>query len=381
MKILHCCLSCFYIDSFTYQENMLVREHVDGGHDVFVLASTEIYNSNGKLSYTIPSRYLGNDGAEVLRIPYVGLMPHALMKKIRAYENVYKHLDAIKPDVIIFHGLCSWSLLTVSSYVRKNPYVKLIVDCHEDSNNSARTWASRVLLHQCFYKLIFRRCLNQITKVLCITIESMDFALNFYGSPRAKTSLFPLGCTLETSQKINKRRASFRTYHAIKDTDVVITQTGKLDYTKQLEATLYAFCANSAPNLKLVIAGKMTDDVSAVCLPLIKSDPRILNLGWQTPDELRTVLAGVDCFLQPFGQTVTTQMAMGYGCVIMAQDLASHRWLVGDSNFLFKDATELPSVFKKVLENQARLDQLKKSNSEFAATHLDYKKLALQIIN
>ena len=379
MKILHCCLSCFYIDNFNYQENMLVREHVDAGHDVLVLASTESYDSKGKLSYSSPGRYHGNDGAEVLRIPYIGIMPHALMKKIRAYKGVYKHLDATKPDVIIFHGLCAWSLLTVSSYVRNNPYVKLIVDCHEDSNNSARTWASRVLLHQCFYKPIFRRCLNQITKVLCITIESMDFALNFYGSPRAKTSLLPLGCTIETSQKIRNRRAYFRSQHAIQDTDVVITQTGKLDYTKQLAATLYAFYANPSTNLKLVIAGRMTEDVSAVCLPLIKSDPRILNLGWQTPDELRTVLAGADCFLQPFGQTVTTQMAMGYGCVILAQDLPSHRWLVGDNEFLFKDVSELPAVLKKVVENQAGLDQLKRANSEFAATHLDYKQLALQI--
>ena len=81
MKILHCCLSCFYIDNFNYQENMLVREHVAAGHDVFVLASTENYDSKGKLIYTSPGRYLGSDGAEVLRIPYIGFSPSRIGEK------------------------------------------------------------------------------------------------------------------------------------------------------------------------------------------------------------------------------------------------------------------------------------------------------------
>jgi 1,2-diacylglycerol 3-alpha-glucosyltransferase len=66
MKILHCCLSCFYIDNYNYQENMLVREHVRAGHEVLVLASTENYNNQGQLSYSAPGCYRGSDGAEVL---------------------------------------------------------------------------------------------------------------------------------------------------------------------------------------------------------------------------------------------------------------------------------------------------------------------------
>lgn len=44
MKILHFCLSCFYIDNYDYQENQLVRVNVEDGHDVLVVASTETYN-------------------------------------------------------------------------------------------------------------------------------------------------------------------------------------------------------------------------------------------------------------------------------------------------------------------------------------------------
>lgn len=379
MKIVHVCLSCFYIDGYAYQENILVAEHVRAGHDVQVIASTESYDERGRTTYLTPRAYLGTDGAFVTRLQYRFKVFPRLARKLRAYIGLKKVLKELKPEIIVFHGLCAWSLLTVTAYVRRNPGVKLFADCHEDTNNSARTWASRELLHKRFYKPIFLRCVNQIHEVLCITVESLDFAVDFYGSPRDKTRIYPLGCTIEAPESVAQRRSDFRARHGFGDSDIVITQTGKLDHTKQLESSLIAFCANSSPHLKLVIAGRMSDDVRSRCLPLIQSDSRILDLGWQTPDELCTVLAGVDCFLQPFGQTATTQMAMGYGCVILAQDVPSHRWLVGDNEFLFKDSSELPLVLKRVIENQKRLEETKEANSLFAASHLDYMQLARQI--
>ena len=124
----------------------------------------------------------------------------------------------------------------------------------------------------------------------------------------------------------------------------------------------------------------MTDEVGGECLPLIQSDPRILYLDWLSTEELRSLLAGVDCYLQPFGQTVTTQMAMGFGCVILAQDLPSHRWLVGNNGCLFNDASELTDVLRWVVKNQVRLEKLKLATLQFAAAYLDYRKLALQIV-
>ena len=60
MKILHCCLSCFYIDGYSYQENELIREHVQAGHDVLVLASTESFDETQKKTYLNPGEYIGN---------------------------------------------------------------------------------------------------------------------------------------------------------------------------------------------------------------------------------------------------------------------------------------------------------------------------------
>jgi glycosyltransferase involved in cell wall biosynthesis len=73
-------------------------------------------------------------------------------------------------------------------------------------------------------------------------------------------------------------------------------------------------------------------------------------------------------------------MAMCHGCVILAQDLPSHRWLVGDNGKLFKDAAELGATFRWVVENQESVEQLRQASMRFAEANLDYRKLALQIV-
>ena len=65
MKILHCCLSCFYIDNYNYQENLLPRQNKIDGHDVSIIASTEVYINNTKLGYCEPKKYVNEDGIPV----------------------------------------------------------------------------------------------------------------------------------------------------------------------------------------------------------------------------------------------------------------------------------------------------------------------------
>lgn len=193
MKIVHCCLSNFYIDGFAYQENELVAQNVKDGHHVTVIASTESFGVDGRLTYIKPSDYLGADGARVIRLPYRKFVPHWLGRKLRMHSNVFELLNTLKPDIVLFHGTCGWELNAVTRYKKLNPNIKFYVDSHEDFNNSARNWASKWLLHFCFYRNILKSCLLEIDKILCITVESISFVSGFYGVPAAKLELFPLG--------------------------------------------------------------------------------------------------------------------------------------------------------------------------------------------
>jgi 1,2-diacylglycerol 3-alpha-glucosyltransferase len=380
MKVLHVCICGPFTDGLAYQENELIEQHAALGHNVTVIAATDTYGPDKQVVHTEPGITQLSCGAKLIRLPYAWGMKGWFASKIRAHRGMRECIEKIQPDRILFHGLTGWDMLTVAGYVRNNTKVILFADCHEDFNNSAMSWASRELLHKLFYKPIFRRCMAQINEVLCVTVESLDFAIDFYGSDRTKTRIYPLGGVIEISAVNARRRADFRSRLGFTDADLVITQTGKLDSTKKLISALQAFRGNPSPRLKFVIAGRMSDEVKVECQPLIEEDARIIDLGWQSTDELRSVLAGSDFFLQPFGQTVTTQMAMCHGCVILAQDLPSHRWLVGDNGKLFKDAGELDTTFRWVVENQERVEQLRAASMYFAEANLDYRKLALQIV-
>ena len=88
MKILHCCLACFYIDNYSYQENILPKFHKIQGNDVKILASTETYIDNKVLGNTVSGSYFNEDGIEVTRINYSKYLPLFLAKKIRKYIDV-----------------------------------------------------------------------------------------------------------------------------------------------------------------------------------------------------------------------------------------------------------------------------------------------------
>jgi hypothetical protein len=51
MKVVHLCLGCFYIDNYSYQENMLPKYHKLAGHEVSVVASLVSFDKMELLVY------------------------------------------------------------------------------------------------------------------------------------------------------------------------------------------------------------------------------------------------------------------------------------------------------------------------------------------
>ena len=166
MKILHCCLSCFYIDGYSYQENLLPHFNYVHGNEVEIIASTETFDDGGHFKYLQPSTYETEDGIKIIRVPYRKFLPAAVMRKFRSYKGVYELICEFEPDVILFHGMAAWELFTVIKYVKKHPDVKLYVDSHEDYHTCAQNVVSKVLLHEGLYRHIIKKCLPYMEKVL-----------------------------------------------------------------------------------------------------------------------------------------------------------------------------------------------------------------------
>ena len=94
MRILHLCLSCFYIDGYNYQENILPRINHEDGHDVRILASTETYVDNLHLGYVEPQEYVTEYGVPIKRLPYVKVGTSFTTIKLRKYPHVYEEIAA-----------------------------------------------------------------------------------------------------------------------------------------------------------------------------------------------------------------------------------------------------------------------------------------------
>lgn len=228
MKIAHLCLSCFYIDNFSYQENMLPKQHKIDGNVVQIIASTETYISNNKLGYVSPGSYINEYDIPVIRLEYKKIFPRSIMKKMRIHSGVLELLEHFGPDVILFHGLCGWELLSVRAYKKRHPDVKIYADSHEDSNNSGRNLISKIFLHRIYYRTILNIALPYISKVLCVSLETMVFVKKTYGIPDSALEFFPLGGIICSDEIYNDKRTKLRKTLGISDNDVLIVQAGKM---------------------------------------------------------------------------------------------------------------------------------------------------------
>ena len=151
MKILHICLAQFYIDDFSYQENVLPRIHQLQGHSVAILASTETYIGT-KLGYVKPAAYQTKEGIAVTRIPYVSWLPHAVAKKLRIYKGVMKVIERFDPEIIFIHDCQFISIKEIARYANRHKDLKIYVDGHTDFINSGKSWVSKNVLHKMIYR-------------------------------------------------------------------------------------------------------------------------------------------------------------------------------------------------------------------------------------
>lgn len=378
MRVLHLCLSNFYVDGFAYQENQLVRQNVADGHEVRVIASTEQISRDGSLYYTGPRSYRGEDGADIERVPYRRL-PAYLARKLRFYPGIYGRIAEFEPDVILFHCACAGELLTVGQYVRDHPHVRLYVDSHEDFVNSARGFVSKWILHYLFYRPVLRRVLPQITRILPVSISCQQFLQQLYGVPASMMEFYPLGGDIIADDDYAAMRRTRRDELGLDAGDILIVQSGKIDRSKKLLEALTGFRAQPDPRLRFVIAGRLGPDVEAEVQAHIAADARIRFIGWQNAQQLKELLCAADIYCQPGTQSATMQMAVCCRCAILLDDIVSHRPYLDGNGWLVSDQAALHAVFAGLPGQAEKVTEMSRKSSELALRMLDYRILAARL--
>lgn len=379
MKILHCCLSNFYIDNYNYQENVLPRQNKIDGHEVMILASTETFINNNKYGYLEPSKYINEDGITVVRIPYSQLIFNKIKRKIRSYKSSLSYINEFQPDIIFFHGVAAFEILKIANYKANNPNIKLYVDSHQDFNNSARNFISKNILHRLFYKRTLKRALPNIDKVFYISEECYDFLKDFYEVPENKLEFFPLGGTIFNDHEYTKRRDRKRRELGLGDSDILYVHSGKMNKLKRTSEILKAFIKVKSENAKLVLIGSIPEVMEDELTPLIDEDKRIKYLGWKKSEELLDYLCAADMYLQPGSQSATMQNAICCKCPVMLYPHKSHKPFLKHNGFYVQTEEDIKEVFNKINDNPNILEDFKKNSEIIANDLLDYKKLASRL--
>jgi len=377
MKIVHFCISQPYVDNRSYQENELVRHHVKQGHVVQVIASTETHGPDGHITYIEPGSYLGGEGAPVLRLPYVSWLPQPVGRKLRFHPGVYRLLEDFGPDVVLFHGGCGGELLTVSRYVGAHPKVRFFIDSHEDWNNSARKFLSRDVLHRLFYGPILRWSLPRAEKLLCISTETMDFAHDLYQVPRDRLEFFPLGGRPVPDSEYADRRLETRHSLRLNADTIALVQSGKQTKRKKLLESLAAFGQWKTAKARLFIAGTLDDEIRDQAMAMIGADERVIFLGWQSVDDLTSLLCAADIYLQPGTQSATMQHALCCRCAIILDDVPAHQVYHQDNGWLISEQQGLSAILENI--HQSSLESMQSRSHQIALDLLDYDKLSRRI--
>lgn len=387
MKIVHLCLSSFYIESFGYQENLIPKYNKKDNHDVTIIASRFTYNKhNGAPDLTEAGEYINAYGIKVIRINYKYKWLGKINEKLKIYKGTYSLLQEEQPDIIFTHGIQFLDLIEVVRYVKENPSCNLVADSHAAYINSGTNLISRELLHKRLYKWAIQKSMPKIKKIFMIAPGCKDFAKDMYNIPEDKMEFLYLGADNEKIDIENRdeKRQMIRRSLGIKQEDFVLITGGKLSKEKNTELLIKAFQKINNTNLKLIIFGVFSEDIKQKMLKLISLDERVKFIGWLNGEDVYDYFMASDVAIFPGTKSALWEQAICSGLPLVCKRWGGMEYVDVGGNCIFLDNDNEDEIVKaiKVLNNDKTLF---KNMQQIAKTKgyetFSYENISKQAIN
>ena len=378
MKIVHLCLSCFFIDNYSYQENMLPKYHVKMGNDVTVIASLVSFNQEGKpCLLSSPSVRFDEDGYKVIRLGYK--KPVRINKVLRRYQGLYETLKKEAPDIIFTHGVSLGDVTTIVKYLKNNPCVKLYGDNHADYINSATNFLSKHILHKMIWRYYAKKIEPYLTKCYGVTPMRCRFLREMYHLNPKLIEFLPMGVD-DDALPVNRTevRESVRKELGIPHDSFLIMTGGKIDERKNLHILLEAIKCVGNPNLHLVICGVLAPEMEYL---KEQFDRNIHYLGWCNTQCVMDCMVASDmaCFSGTHSTLWEQAVGVGLPVVFKRWDEMTHMDINGNCIFVKgEDVDELQRIILRMLNEEYYRQQ--KNKAEIAATSFLYSDIAKKAI-
>lgn len=387
MKILHLCLSSFYIENFGYQENLIPKYNKLDGHDVTILASTFNYNErNGEAEWLEEKSYFNSHGIKVIRVDFKYPISKKINDKLKIYKDTYKILESEKPDIIFVHGIQFLDLKQVVKYKKKHPECKVVADNHAAYINSAQNFFSKHILHKLIYKKAIQESVPHIDKYFMIAPGCKSLAKQLYQLPEEKMEYLFLGAdtaniNLEHQKEISK---TTRLKLNINEKDFVYITGGKLNRGKKTEELINSFKKIKGKDLKLIIFGVFSDDIKRDMLELIKTDERIKYIGWLQGEAVYDYFLASNVAIFPGTKSALWEQAICSGLPLICKRWPGMEYVDVGGNCIFLNKDNLKEIEESmnfVRKNIDKYETMKEIAETIGYETFSYEKIARQALD
>lgn len=384
MKIVHLCLASFYIDNYSYQENLLPKYHKKMGYDVEIIASLQSFDDKGKVCYLEKaSSYINENEIPVTRLAY--RRPVKMNHKSRKYIGLRAELDAKKPDILFIHGCQFLDIKKVISYAKQHKNIKIFIDNHADYANSATNWLSKNVLHKFIWRHMAHEIEQYTTKFYGVLPVRVDFLVDIYNLPKAKCELLVMGADDEMVESAREPhvRPIIRKQYGIREDDFLIITGGKIDMRKQ-QTLLLMDAVNSIKDshVKLIVFGSIIPELKEEILK--RCSDFVKYIGWLKKEKTYELFASSDLAAFPSGHSVLWEQAAGQGVPLLVKDWpGTHHVDVGNNVLFIKFDTveEIKRLIDSIVNNNDLYLKMKRIAEEKGMPYFSYADIARKSIS
>lgn len=381
MKILHLCLGNFFIDNYSYQENMLPKYHAKQGHDVLVIASLYTFDKNGNGTYlSDPTRHQDKNGFNVVRL--ANKKPTVWNRFFRHYEGLPEEMERFAPDVIFSHNLSYGDTPVVRAYVKKHPNVKVFADNHGDFINSAKNLFSKHILHPIIWRHYAKVLEPYLQKCYGVTPMRCRFLKEMYHINPSIVEFLPLGVDddlIPTNR--DEVRKNIRQELEVSEDEFLIVTGGKIDKIKNTHVLVDALEKLNSPYVHLVVCGVLTPEMEYL-KDRFDNNPLIHYLGWCSIEKVMNCMVASDLACFPGTHSTLWEQSVGVGLPAVFKLWYEMDHVNVNGNCVFvqgEDIEELTSVLQELTCKGEKYYTLKKQ-SEIASKSLLYSEIARRAI-
>lgn len=380
MKIVHLCLSAFFIDNYSYQENMLPKYHVKMGHDVTVIASLFTFGKDGKGCWLKGySEYDDKNGFHVIRLPYKA--PTKINHTLRRYERFAEILERESPDIIFSHNVSYADIDVVIKYLRRHPNVSVFADNHADYINSAKNFFSKHILHPIIWRHYAKILEPYLVKCYGVIPVRCRFLEEMYHINPNIIEYLPMGVDDEAIPKDREGiRAAIRQELSIPEDSIVLITGGKIDRLKNTHILIDALTAINNNKLHLIICGTLTPEME-----FLKSEfenkPNIHHLGWCNTERVMNCMVASDIACFPGTHSTLWEQSVGVGLPAIFKRWPEMEHVNVNGNCIFvngDEVNELLIAISKMVEREVFKQY--KSKADKASCHFLYSEISKKAI-